>query len=224
MSPDEHESSRESLGFVQVCPACGVELTPDARFCANCGLRLDEARGTRHVYGALAPGAALVLAVLLLVGAILAVIVGSLVASIVLLVLAGLAFVLFAGAVRRDSESPVSRRVLSGGRRTSASVRLGRVSARAWATAAREVTALHFQAKALRSERRRLLPAFGEAMLCGDTQAADDLRRRLEEIDERLAADERARSASLRRARRRVSEERSPDQPTKESSIADLGR
>jgi hypothetical protein len=205
------------------CPACGVGLTLEARFCPNCGLRLDEARGTRHVYGVLAPGPALVLAGVLLLAAVLALIVGSVLVAIVLLVLSALTFVLFVGAVQRDDESPVARRVLSGVRRTRLSIGLGRVSARAWASALHEVTALYFRAKTLRNERRRLLPTFGEATLRGDTARADELRSRLEVIDEQLVAYERARAAALARARERVSEERSPDQPTKESSLLDLG-
>ncbi len=223
MSPEGHESLRESLGSMRGCPACGVGLTPEARFCPNCGLRLDEARGTRHVYGVLAPGSALVFAGVVLLAALLALIVGSVLVAIILLALSALAFVLFVGAVRRDAESPVARSVLSGVRRTRVSVGLGRVSARAWASALHEVTALYFRAKTLRNERRRLLPMFGEATLHEDTALANELRNRLEVIDQQLVACERARAAALAQARTRVSEEQSPDQPTKESSVADLG-
>jgi hypothetical protein len=198
-------------------------LTPEARFCPNCGLRLDEARGTRHVYGVLSPGPALVFAGILLLAAILALILGSLLGAIVLLVLSAGTFVLFVGALRRDHESPVARGVLSGVRRTRVSVRLGRVSTRAWASALHEVAALSFRARTLRNERRRLLPEFAEATLRTDTARADRLRSRLEAIEEELAACDRAHAAALARARRRVSDERSPDQPTKESSVAELG-
>jgi len=223
VSPEGHESTRESLGSTTVCPACGAGLTPEARFCPNCGLRLDEARGTRHVYGVLAPGPALVFAGALFVAAVLALVVGSVLVAVVLLVLSALAFVLFVGAVRRDDESPVARSVLSGVRRTRVSVGVGRVSARAWASALHEVAALCFRTKRLRNERRRVLPAFGEATLRSDTARADELRDRLEVIDEQLVACERARAAALARARKQVSEERSPDQPTKESSVVGSG-
>lgn len=223
VSAERYESARGSLGSMQDCPACGVGLTPEARFCPNCGIRLDEARGTRHVYGVLAPGPALVLAGVLLLAAFLALIVGSVLVAIVLLVLSALMFVLFVGALRRDDESPLARSVRSRVRRTRISVGLGRVSARAWASALHEVTALYFRAKTLRNERRRLLPTFGEATLRADTARADELRRRLEVIDEQLVACEQAHAAALAGARTRVSGERSPDQPTKESSVVDLG-
>lgn len=217
------ESSHESLGAAAVCPACGVGLTPEARFCPNCGLRLDDARGTRHVYGVLSPGPAAVLAAILLLAGILALILGSVLVAIVLLVLAVGTFLLFVGAVRRDGESPVARATLKGVRRTRASVGVGLVSTRAWAGALREVAALYFRAKTLRNERRRLLPAFAEETLRGDAARADQLRSRLQLIDEQLAACDRARAAALAHARTRVSNERSPDQPTKESSVLDLG-
>ena len=116
------ESSHESSGPAAACPACGVGLTREARFCPNCGLRLDEARGTRHVYGVVSPGAALLLAGILLLAGVLALILGRMVTAIALLVLSAATFVLFVGAVRRDDESPVARGALNGVRRTRATM------------------------------------------------------------------------------------------------------
>lgn len=216
----EHEPSSE----LRLCSACGFAAPPGARFCSSCGQRLDGAPTPRHVFGVLAPGPTFVLGCLLLVGAVLALVAGSTVAAIVLGVLSAATFVLFAGTVRRDPDSPVARAVLTVLRHVRGWAIFGRESAEAWARATRDVAKLGRESRALRRERKRRIVALGEAAYREDAAALDALSARLHEIDEALATRDRARRHSLANARRRVHDEHVAVQPTQRFTVDELAR
>jgi len=157
------------------------------------------------------------------VGAVLALVAGSTVAAIVLGVLSAATFVLFAGTVRRDPDSPVARAVLTVLRHVRGWAIFGRESAEAWARATREVAKLGRESRALRRERKRRIVALGEAAYREDA-AVDALSACLHEIDEALATRDRARRHSLANARRRVHDEHVAVQPTQRFTVDELAR
>ena len=213
----------------RVCSACGSATSADARFCSQCGnplaSELPEAayEGTApRLFGVLAPGPTLVLGCVLLVGGLLALLAGSPIAAIALVALAAATFVLFVGAAGRDPESPVARRATRSGHRVRGWAMFMRESAQAWAQTARDVVRLGRESRSLRGERRRALLALGDAAYREDARRIDELRLRLREIDEGLAARDQARATALARARRHVDEERVAVQPTQQFSAKDL--
>jgi hypothetical protein len=174
------------------------------------------------VFGVLAPGPALVLGCVLVVAAVVALVAGSVVVAIVLAALAAATLVLFYGASRRDPESPVARAMLTSGHRLRGWAVFCKESAGAWVLAGRDLARLRAQSRALRRERKRAIAALGEATYRENAPMAGALRLRLKEIDEGLAAREKARLVSLAKARRRVRDEKVAAQPTQRFSADEL--
>jgi hypothetical protein len=211
------------------CPVCGLLVSPEARFCSQCGTQLESA-GTeglflapqRRVFGVLAPGPTLVLAVVLLVAGVVALLVGSPIAAIILLALAAASLVLFYGAVERDPADPFARATLSSGRRVRGWARFASRSSSAWIEAGREVTRLTTESRSLRNERKRVLHALGDAAYREDDESISALRVRLHEIDDGLLARRQARDASLENARKHVHDEHVAAQPTQQFAVRDL--
>ena len=207
---------------VRACPACGLAVSPEARFCSRCGHALADDRGSRRLFGVLVPGPTLVLACLLVLGATLALIAGSPVAAIVLAAFAAASFVLLYGAVERDPENPVARALLTAGRRVRSWTVFGRESLVAWTRASRDVARLRRESQSLRAERKRAVLTFGEAVYREDAAVVEATRARLREIDEGLESRERVRAAALANARHHVQEERVAVQPTRTFSVDEL--
>jgi hypothetical protein len=213
----------------RVCPACGLATPAGARFCQQCGHPLEgdlpEAayeRTAPRLFGVLAPGPTFVLGCVLLLGGLLALFAGSPIAAIALAALAAATFVLFVGAAERDPESPLARRATTSGHQVRDWAVFLRESGEAWAHAVRDVVKLGRESRSLRGQRDRVLLALGDAAYREDTVKMDELRLRLREIDEGLAARERARVATLAKARRHMEEERVAVQPTQQFSVQDL--
>jgi hypothetical protein len=213
----------------RVCPACGLLVSPEAKFCSQCGTQLDGAETTegpllppRRTFGVLAPGPILVLALVLLVAGIVLLIAGSPIVAILLLVFAVASFVFFYAAIERDPADPVARRALTSGRRVRGWTSFVSHSARAWTGAARDVTRLTTESRSLRKERKRALYALGDAAYREDSKSVESLRARVREIDEALLARKDARAASVAKAREHVHEEHVAAQPTQSFSVRDI--
>jgi hypothetical protein len=212
----------------RACPACGLLVSPEAKFSSQCGIQLDGtsvagfSAPSRRTFGVLAPGPVLVLALVLLVGGIVVLFAGSAIAAIVLLAFAAASFVLFLGAAERDPADPVARRVLSSSRRARGWASFGSHSVRAWTTAGRDLARLQTESRSLRKERKRALYALGDAAYREEAAGVESLRTRLREIDEALLAQRKARDASVAKARRQVEEEHAAVQPTQSFSVRDL--
>ena len=144
----------------RVCSACGAASAWDARFCHQCGRRLDER--TPRYCGVLSPAPAFVLGCALFVAAVVALIAGSVIAAIVLLAVALVAFVFFYEAARRDPDDRVARSVVSSGHRMRGWVRFAIASVAAWARASRDVFRLRRESRSLRREREPTLRLLGE--------------------------------------------------------------
>ena len=176
----------------------------------------------RRVFGVLAPGPILVLAVILLVAGVVVLIAGSAIAAIVLLALAAASLVLFYGAIERDPADPVARRTLSSGHRVRGWAGFASRSARAWAVTGRDVAKLTNESRSLRKERKRVFYALADAAYREDDKGISALRVRLHEIDDGLEARQLARESSVENARKHVHDEHVAVQPTQQYTVHDL--
>jgi hypothetical protein len=202
---------------VRTCPVCRLAVAEDAHFCSNCGSPLDKdvAAGTiaysqpqPRLFGVLAPLPTFVLAVVLLVGALIALFVGSWILGVMLLALSAALFVLFYGAAERDPSSGVARAAVGAVRRASGWARYLSGSAEAWGGAGRRLYDVRRDIAPLRKERREVLYALGDAVYRGDDETVASLRARVAEIDDAVVEKEQERERILRDARRRVADER----------------
>jgi hypothetical protein len=204
----------------RVCSACGSASAWDAKFCQQCGRRLDEA-GPRY-YGALSPGPTFVLGSIFLVAAVIALIAGSVIAAIILLALGGVGFAFFYDAARRNPEDPLARRVLRSGTHLRGWAHFARRSSAAWARALRDVVRLRRESRSLRREREPTLRSLGDAAYREDEPAANELREKLRQIDEELAKRAADQAQALAAARQQTDEEHEAAQATQSFSVDDI--
>ena len=203
-----------------MCATCGSASAWDAKFCQQCGRRLDE--HAPSYYGALLPGPVLVLGCVLLAAAALALIAGSVIAALVLLGLAGAVFVFLDEAARRNPDDPVARRVLAFGYRLRGWTTFARTALSAWARALRDVVRLRRESRSLRREREPTLRSLGDAAYRDDEPATNALRERLRQIDDELAKRAAEQARALASARKHVDEEHDAVRPTERLSVDDI--
>jgi hypothetical protein len=209
---------------VHTCPSCRLAVTADARFCPNCGTRLDGETGAAgsisysqpetRLFGVLAPVPTFVLACVLLAGSLISLVAQSWILGVMLLAFAAALFVLFYGAAERDPESGVARAALGATGRVSGWARFAVESAGAWSGAGRRVLHLRRELRPLRAERKQVQLALGEAAYRQDEPEVASLRARMAEIDDAIAARERESAEALASARSRVEDERLAVTPT----------
>jgi hypothetical protein len=147
----------------------------------------------RRVFGmppAWLPAAA---AALTLAGAVVAFALGMVVVGILLLAACLLLAALQAGQARRNT------RALAG---------FAGASVRAWTSAGRDVARLRLHVSRLARERARLQYAFGGAVYADDSATAEDLRRRLRELDAQIEACMTEATDVVEQARTRTADER----------------
>jgi hypothetical protein len=212
----------------RVCLACGAGAEASARFCSQCG-RLLEGESTApvasertppHVFGVASPDALFAAACLFFVFAVVAFAAGSWILGAILLAPTLALLVLFYGATRQaHGESTVARIASRAIHRTRAWASFGGRSLGAWTDAGRDVFRLRRESRALRHERDRIRLELGDAAYRDDETSVNALRSRMHEIDEGLTARERARTATVARARRRVEEEHGAARPTQQLSV-----
>ena len=207
-------------GWVDVCPACGAEAAPGAKFCAECGRRLIGAEPT--LYGVLAPGPALVLSGILFAAGMLALIAGSILGTLVFLAFAAGAFVLFYDAARRNPDSPVAQRFATSSHHVRGWLRFARESIVAWSDAIPAVLRLRRESRSLRGDREQAILSLGEAAYREDEESVTALRERVREIDEGLAERDRVREETLARARRQVEDEHAAATTTQKFTVDDI--
>ena len=193
------------------CSVCGTTLDQQARFCPECGARVEASPHETAVvpvpppesepgpvslgdqprwFGVTPSGSVFALAVGSLALALLLFADGHWVAGLVLLVLAGLLFTYFASLVRRRPDSAVARAsaVAVGSVRTRVGAALDAV--RAVSSGRRALLRARHEQEHLRSRRERLVRSLGEAVYLADDQATESARAELTEVDEALAAKE----------------------------------
>ena len=202
---------------VRTCPACRLAVAVDARFCPNCGTRVDGevadspisySQPETRLFGVLAPLPTFVLGCVLLAGALAGLVAQSWVLGVMLLAFAAAVFVLFYGAAERDPRSGVSRFALGTVGRISSWTRFAQGSAGAWSNAGRRVIGLRREIGPLRKERREIQFALGDAAYRQDEATVASLRARIAEIDDAIAEKDHEREEALARARNRIEDER----------------
>jgi hypothetical protein len=218
---------------VAECPTCGVSVGKDARFCAQCGGRLDGSTKVLEVpavetgavpvhverveprfYGVTPSAIVLALAGISLTLAIVLFATGRWPVGLVLAGLTVLLALTFVETARR--------RPLGSGPRATADALEGfrdRAGAAAGAVATRGVAAsrlLALRRERLRLERERsgLLFRLGEAVYRDDEQATERVRRELEELDRLVTDKEGQMEAVVEGARGRIERRRLEVQPT----------
>jgi hypothetical protein len=211
---------------VDICPNCQLAVSPDARFCSNCGARLDDgpaepgaisySRPEPKLFGVLNPTPTFVLACIVLAASLVAFFTGSPVLGVILLAVAAGLFVLFYGAAERSHESGIAKATVDGVARVSGWWRFSHESASAWTGAGRNVVRLKRELRPLRSERKDVQLALGQAAYEQDEERVAALRATLAGIDDAIAERERESAEAVARARHRVDDERVAVQPTEQ--------
>ena len=216
------------------CANCGSRLTKKARFCPECGVRVDEGgtvvqevpldetgpvpveltTAAPRFFGVTPPAAVLALAAASLALAVVMLVTRHVVIGGVLLAVAGVFFALFAGLARRLPETPTAR------------VSLGAMNAvRARAGFAFEALTVHSSARVeLFKLRRELLElvakraecarVFGEAVYADDTEASETARAKMQELAGLIAAKEEAMEQTASGAMERLQRAQLEVQPT----------
>jgi hypothetical protein len=212
---------------IRVCLACGARAEPTARFCSQCGRPLDGEESEpvayehtpRRLFGVASPDALFAAACIFFVFAIVALVAGRWMLGLVLLAPMLALLVLFYGAARNDRTSAVARTAIRATDRARGWAGFGGRSVRAWTGAGRDILRLRSEARALQRERARVRLELGDAAYREDEATSTALRSRMHEIDDELAERERARTATVARARRRVEDEHRAVQPTRQLSV-----
>ena len=217
---------------VPTCPSCRLAVSPDARFCPNCGASLDvEPSGEPSselsdpgsiaytkpepkLFGVLLPVPTFILACIVLAGALFSFISGGVVLGVMLLAFAAALFLLFYGAAERNPESGIARGAVDAVERVTGWWRFSRQSASAWSGAGRRVVQLKQELRPLRAERKEVQLVLGQAAYEQDEAKVASLRARIAELDEAIAERELESAEAVARARHRVDDERLAVQPT----------
>ena len=215
------------------CPTCGASVSGDARFCAQCGGRLDQSTKVLEVpavetgavpvhverveprfYGVTPSAIVLTLAAVSLTLAVVLFATGHWPVGLVLAGLTVLLALTFVEAARRRPLGSAPRATADAleGFRDRAGAAAGAVATRGMA--ARRLLALRRERQRLERERSRLLFGLGEAVYRGDDQATERARGELEELDRVVAAKEGEMEAVVEGARDRIERRRLEVQPT----------
>ena len=162
----------------------------------------------RRTFGLAPTSFVAALAAVCLVAAIVLFALGRLVVAILLLVAAVILAALFVEQAHRRRASRLDR-VAAGALDSSRGFAcLAGTSLRAWTGAGREVTALRLEAKRLTRERSKVQYVLGAAAAAEDAAETERLRRRMRELDARIAECAKRAEAAVGDARERTAHER----------------
>jgi hypothetical protein len=215
------------------CPRCGAALPPHARFCAKCGLPVEDATAVERIpphetteapatfdvampryFGVTPPMLLFALATATLAIAIALAILEHWVAAIVLAVVSLALLALFIGVSRRKPDTAFSRgsaravdrvRERTGWLLESAAIR---------SETGRRVGRLRQELLADDGRRDALLRELGLAVYSGDSQASERVKGELDELTASVQAKEEEMEAILDSAQERIARGRSRVQPT----------
>lgn len=216
------------------CPNCSSRVTKRARFCPECGVRLDD-EGTLvqdvpleetwpvpvevttvepRFFGVTPPAAVLALAVASLALGVVLLVTGHVLVGGILLAVAGILFALFSSLAQRLPETTtvrVSKGALRAGR---ARARFAVESLAVRSNARKELLTLRRELLDLQSERSRAAQALGEAVYAGDAKARKAAREKMQELDGVIATKEEAMEQTASGAMERLQRAQLQVQPT----------
>jgi hypothetical protein len=216
------------------CRNCGSRLTKKARFCPECGVRVEEGgtvvqelpqeetgpvpveitTAAPRFFGVTPPAAVLALGAVSLALGIALLVTGHTVVGGVLLAVAGIFFALFSSLARRLPDT------------TAARVSMGALGAvRSRAGFAVEALTVHLSARVelfklrrelleLAAQRAECARVFGEAVYADDPEASETARARMSELDGLVAAKEEAMEQTASGAVERLQRAQLQVQPT----------
>jgi len=215
---------------LEPCPTCGTPVAPDAKFCQECGRRvdvridddpppdlpLDDPRDPVPVathaaepqyFGLGPPLFVFSVAVVLFVAAVLVIALGSFVVGLALLVISFLLLPTFLAGARRWPDSGLSRVSLTTAQRARGEASVAAQALSTWSRAGREAVRLRKEQFGLRRALDDKLYELGRSVLEEDGQAPL-LTTQARALAERLWANEEALQRTVDHARRHVREER----------------
>jgi hypothetical protein len=217
------------------CPFCGADTPDSARFCAQCGTRLEQAddadalgadaisgstrpnpvsapaamaRSNRHVFGLAPPELMLVAAlVALLLGVYFLAVEHWIVGGVLLVLALGLGR-LFLWTAKRVPERRVAQLATAATSAAADRAELARVSVSSWSAAGWQVLRLRQMQRRLESEQSELIRQLGEAVVRDDWERADRLKAEARACGERIEQLANELRRTLETARERVNRER----------------
>lgn len=218
------------------CANCGARLPEGGRFCPECGVRISVANDTTaveevppdetgrvpvhkvaaspHYFGIAPPAALFVLAAGALVAAVVVFVVGSAVAGALLLAAAVLFTVLFVGASKRLPDNAVARV----GRQAVETVRdrtgFAVEAVSVHSTTRRELLRLRHEVSELAVQRAETARTLGEAVYRGAEDEVEAGRKRMTELDQALADNEKEMTRVTSAANQRMQRAQLQVQPT----------
>jgi len=219
---------------VAECPTCGARVAKAARFCPQCGQRVDAddtrvlevppdetgpvpvsvSRAEARFYGVTPATAVLVLAGAVLTVAIVLFIGGHWPVGLILLGVTVLLVLVFFEAARRKPRGTVSRSTAEAldAYRARAGVAAESLATRGRAT--RRLFAIRRELQRMAALRARLLFELGDAVYRGDEQATEEARSRVEELDRLAGQREAEMNEVVETAQRVLASRRLEVQPT----------
>jgi zinc-ribbon domain len=203
------------------CPACGAEAPPGSRFCPQCGAKLDDGSEPAEQSGATprrsrSPSLTVLLLAVSGIALVAGIVLVALGTWVVGLVLMGIALLLLAIALEAARRRPQAPAVGTGRGLGSVRARAGAATdvLLAQTTARREILRRRKELMVLDTTRSDLTRELGEAVLSGEQARVDEVRKRLSEVDQAIAANQQEIARITEKAAERVSRARLPVQPT----------
>jgi hypothetical protein len=200
---------------VDACAHCGGDLPADAYFCPSCGRRtkappldprdypIDVQHAKPRYFGVGPPVLVFALGVGLIVLGVVLLVLGSAVFGVVAIVLALCLLPTFLAGARRWPDNPVARAGISTANRVRDEAGVAATLVSTWSRAGRDTVRLRNERFRWRRERDAKIRQLGVSVYENDGRA-DELKAAAQELDERIAANERELQRTIAGARRRV--------------------
>ncbi len=201
------------------CSHCGADLPVDAVFCPSCGRRtdappaeardvpIDIQRAAPRYFGLGQPIFVFSLLVGLLVLGVILLALGSFDAGVIAIIFAACLLPAFLAGARRWPDNRVARVGISTADRVRDEADVAVTSISTWSRAGRDVVRLRKATFQLKRERDAKIRDLGVSVYEDDGHS-DELKAAARELDERIAANERALQRTVAGARRSVRKDR----------------
>jgi len=200
---------------VDACAHCGGDLPASAVFCPSCGQRteappthardvpIDVQHAEPRYFGLGSPIFVFSLGVGLLVLGVILLAAGSVALGVIAIVFAVCLLPTFLAGARRWPDTPIARAGISTADRVRDEADVAVASISTWSQAGRDAVRLRKEQFQLRRERDAKIRELGQSVFDEDGRA-DELKAAAQELDDRIAANERELQRTIAGARRLV--------------------